>query len=101
MKYPELVTKLVTHADAWLVGACANSGTESPRDYDIWVPVSKWPVAASLIPPDAKINRMGGFKCLSEGMEVDVWTCEMNVMLASNYFKAAFHPQTGVLIIRK
>ncbi len=56
--------------------------------------------ACSLIPKDATINRMGGFKCYSEGIEVDVWTGDMNDFAASNYFKFAFHPKTGVRIVK-
>ncbi len=99
-KYPELVTKLTTICDAWLVGSSANELNVEPRDFDIYIPMKYWKEASSLIPKDAKINRMGGFKCKSEGIEVDVWTGDMNDFVASNYFKFAFHPKTGVRIVK-
>lgn len=47
-----------------------------------------------------KINRMGGFKCMSEGIEVDVWTGDMNDFLGCNNFKFAYHPKTGIRIVK-
>lgn len=98
-KYPALVTKLTSNCQAWIIGSSIDS--ENPRDYDIFVPMAYWKLACSIIPVDAKINRMGGFKCMSEGKEVDVWTGCMSEFLASNYFKSAFHPQTGIKIKRE
>lgn len=98
MKYPELVTKLTTLCGAWIVGSAADPKNNSPRDYDLFVPVKYWLEASNYIPKDCKINRMGGFKCISEGIEVDVWTGDMNDFLSSNYFKFAYQPKTGVLI---
>ena len=100
MKYPELVTKLTTLCSGWLVGSSANPNETEPRDYDIYIPVKYWLEASNYIPKDAKINRMGGFKCISDGIEVDVWTGDMNDFLASNYFKFAYQPKTGVRIGR-
>jgi len=98
MKYPELVTKLTTICSAWIVGGAINS--DSIKDYDLFIPMKYWREACALIPKDANINRMGGFKCISENIEVDVWTGFMSDFLASNYFLKAYHPQTGVLIER-
>lgn len=100
MKYPELVTKLTTLCSGWLVGTSAKQSTTECRDYDVYIPMKYWLEACSYIPKDAKINRMGGFKCLSEGIEVDVWTGDVDDFLASNYFKCAYHPKTGVRIVR-
>lgn len=101
MKYPELVTKLTTLCDGWIVGTSANPSILVPRDYDIWIPLSKWGIACALMPKHSRLNRLGGFKCKSEGKEVDVWTCEMEKMLASNYFTYAYHPATGITIKRE
>jgi hypothetical protein len=98
MKYPELVTKLTTMCSAWIVGSAADELNKEPRDYDIYIPMKYWMEASMLIPKDSKINRMGGFKCVSDGVEVDVWTGDMNDFVASNYFKYAFHPKTGIRI---
>ena len=100
MKYPELVTKLTTLCSGWLVGSSANPNETEPRDYDVYIPIKYWLEASNYIPKDAKINRMGGFKCISDGVEVDVWTGDMNDFLASNYFNFAFQPKTGVRIGR-
>ena len=100
MKYPELVTKLTTLCSGWLVGSSANPNETEPRDYDVYIPVKYWLEASNYIPKDAKINRMGGFKCISDGIEVDVWTGDMNDFLASNYFNFAYQPKTGVRIGR-
>lgn len=100
MKYPELVTKLTTVCSGWIVGSAANPETLEPRDFDIYIPMKYWLEASAFIPKDASINRMGGFKCFSEGIEVDVWTGDMNDFAASNYFKFAYHPKTGVRIGR-
>lgn len=100
MKYPELVTKLTTLCSGWLVGSSANWTVKEPRDYDVYIPIKYWAEASNFIPRDAKINRMGGFKCLSEGIEVDVWTGDVNDFLASNYFTFAYHPMSGVRISR-
>lgn len=100
VKYPELVTKLTTICNGWLIGSSADENNESPRDYDIFIPIKSWREACSIIPKDSKINSLGGFKCISEGIEVDVWTGEMNDFLASNYFREGYHPLTGVRIKR-
>ena len=100
MKYPELVTKLTTLCSGWLVGSSANPNETDPRDYDVYIPIKYWLEASNYIPKDAKINRMGGFKCINDGIEVDVWTGDMNDFLASNYFNFAYQPKTGVRIGR-
>ncbi len=99
MKYPELVTRLTTFCNGWIVGSAVDN--KSPKDYDVFIPFAKWKEACVIIPKNSKINRMGGFKCVSEGIEVDVWTGDMSDFLASNYFSKAFHPQTGVKIFRQ
>jgi len=82
--YPELVARLITNCSGWIFGsACVK---KNPRDYDVFIPLPFWSTASMLIPKNAKINRMGSFKCLSEGIEVDVWTGEMHDLLASNFF---------------
>ncbi len=98
VKYPELVTKLTTICSGWLVGSSADPLNESVRDYDVYIPMKYWREACALIPKDSTINRMGGFKCISEGIEVDGWTGEMSDFVASSYFSFAYHTQTGIRI---
>jgi len=100
MKYPKLVTKLTTLCDGWLVGSSANLDVKKPRDYDVYIPIDKWQPASNYIPLDAKINTMGGFKVICEGVEVDVWTGKMEDFLSSNYFTYAYNPKTGIRIAR-
>ena len=100
MKYPELVTKLTSICDGWLVGSSADPNVSEPRDYDVFIPFKYWREASNYVPKDAKVNRMGGFKCISEGVEVDVWTGEMSDFLQSNFFSFAYNPKTGVRITR-
>lgn len=99
MKYPELVTKLVTFCDAWIVGSAASSN--NPRDFDLFIPFKFWQLASSYIPKEAKINRMGGFKCISDGKEIDIWTGDMNDFLQSDYFSQCYCPKYGVFIKRE
>jgi len=100
MKYPKIVTKLTTLCDGWLVGSSADMSNENPRDYDVFIPIDKWLEASNYIPQDSKINRLGGFKVICEGKEVDVWTGQMENILQSNYFSYAYHPKSGVRIMR-
>ena len=93
---PSLVNLLCTNCDAWIMGGAVDEVT--PRDYDLFIPLSKWKEACALIPKDSKINTFGGFKCLSDGIEVDVWTGMMHDFLASALFRKAHHPKTGVYI---
>lgn len=99
-KYPELVTKLTTLCDGWLFGSSADPDKENPRDYDVFIPIAYWSLACGMIPKDSTINRNGGFKAISEGIEVDVWTCEMDKLFTTNYFNFAYHPKSGIRIKR-
>lgn len=97
-KYPKEVSLLANMYDAWIIGGAAIE--DNPRDYDVYVPMKFWREASALIPREAKINTFGGFKFISEGKEVDVWTGEMADMFSSVYFRAALHPRTGILITK-
>ena len=72
-KLPSLVAMLTTSHDAWIVGSAADPDVENPKDFDVQVPYSEWGKACMLIPKDAKVNCLGGFKCKSDGVDVDVW----------------------------
>lgn len=97
-RQPSLVRKLVSVCSAWIVGSACYK--ENPRDYDVYIPMKYWKEACRLIPSDAKVNTFGGFKCISDECEVDVWTGDCNDFLASAFFKEAYHPETGVRIKR-
>jgi hypothetical protein len=81
LKIPKLVSDLSYYHEAWIVGSAANPENTEPRDYDVLVPFSKWQEASSLIPPGAKPNHFGGWKCISEGVEVDVFPGELTWLL--------------------
>ena len=100
VKYPTLVNKLATLCNAWLIGSSADPSNDNPRDFDVFIPVQHWSMACGLIDEDAKINTFGGFKCVSDGVEVDVWTGNMDEFLATNNFKFAYHPRTNIRISR-
>ena len=98
-KLPPLVTKLVTFCDAWIVGGYLYNN--DARDIDLFIPFKHWQLASSYIPKDAKINTMGGFKCLIDNVEIDIWTGDMNDFLQSNYFRQCYSPKYGIFIKRE
>lgn len=100
MKYPTLVNKLTTLCNGWLIGSSADPDNSNPRDWDVYIPIQYWSIACGLIDKNAKINTFGGFKCISDEVEVDVWTGNMDEFLSSNQFKFAYHPITNVRIGR-
>ena len=72
---PALVAQLTHVHNAWIVGSAAKEGADLKivRDWDVLVPFSNWQAAAALLPKDAAPNTFGGWKCVSEGVVVDVW----------------------------
>lgn len=92
---PRLVLALTHAHDAWIVGGAANPENEQPRDFDIIVPFSKWQEACMLIPMDATVNHFGGWKCTSEGVEVDVWCGDIGWLMSKSHCKYAWHVASG------
>jgi hypothetical protein len=99
-KLPKLVCSLTHNFDAWIVGSAADIKNSSPRDYDVIVPFSQWGPASQMIPPDAKPNTFGGWKCMSEGVEVDVWPGELGWLMAKPKSKYVWHPATNTRYAR-
>ncbi len=97
---PELVAKLTCSFDAWIVGSAADPENKDPRDYDVLVPFREWQKASQLIPKDAKRNSLGGFKCISDNKEVDVWPGDLDFVLKSSKLKWAYHPFSGIRITK-
>lgn len=93
---PKIVCALTHNHDAWVVGSAADPQNANPRDYDVQVPFSEWGKAAHLIPADAKPNAFGGWKCVSDGVEVDVWPGELGWIMRQNRSRWAWHPSSGV-----
>jgi hypothetical protein len=98
--YPTLVKKLTTLCEGWLVGSSALPDNHDPRDWDIFIPFSNWSNACGIIPADSKLNSFGGFKCMSDEKEVDVWTGSFEELLTSAHFKYAYHPKTNTYITK-
>jgi len=95
--YPSLVSKLVYGHDAWLVGSSANPDVDlnTVRDFDVVVPFNYWKGAALLIPDNAWPNTFGGWKCISDNREIDVWPAEIGELMISDMSEWIFHPYTG------
>ena len=95
---PSLVCKLTHAHEAWVVGSAAKPDADhaTVRDYDVLVPLTHWQNAAMLIPEDAKPNTFGGWKCVSEGREVDVWPGDLAWLMTNRAASWAWHPRTGV-----
>lgn len=93
---PRLVVSLTNQFDAWLVGSAADPKSTNPRDYDVIVPMYEWHKAVHLLPPDATMNSFGGWKCISDGKEVDVWPGDLGWLLQHPKARWALHPRTGI-----
>lgn len=96
--YPKLVANLVTNFNAWITGSAANPETDlkTVRDWDIIVPFSEWVKAASCIPMNAVPNRFGGWKCISERQEVDVWPDDLTNIMPQRATNYLWHPRTNM-----
>lgn len=98
--YPPLVAKLCEHYEAWIVGSGADTLCTNPRDWDVMVPLSMWGECAALIPADAVPNTFGGWKCQSNGIEVDVWPGELSRVMGHHRSKFAWQPRYGIRLGR-
>lgn len=103
-KFPRISSLLINKFDGWIVGSAANPNVTEYRDLDIIIPFKEWSQAASLIPPNAKVNAFDGWKFLDVDeklnmeIEVDVWPCNLEDMLKHQLFDFAWHYNTGTLI---
>jgi hypothetical protein len=97
-KFPKAVLNLCYGASGWLVGGAVIE--ESPKDYDIAIPFSHWHIAMNMIPRDASPNSFGGWSYQDEGVDIDVWPCELGELMRNNEVKALLHLQSGALFQR-
>ena len=97
---PKLVLDLAFTCDGWIVGSAADPLNSEPRDYDIIIPFSSWQNACMFIPPNAVPNHFGGWKCMSENIEVDVWPGELSWIMQNNRMKYVYHPKSGIRWIK-
>ena len=85
---------------AWIVGSAADPMNNDPKDYDIAVSFSDWQKVASLIPKDAKPTLFGGWKFLSDGMEVDVWPSEIINIFSCSKCEWMWQPNLNIRVKR-
>jgi len=98
---PKIVIALTHNHDAWIVGSAADPDNKTPRDYDVQVPFSEWGKAAHLIPAHSRVNTFGGWKCTSEGVEIDVWPGELGWLLQRPKCNWAWHPASGIRVQKR
>lgn len=101
---PKLVLALTHNHDAWIVGSAADPHEIEPRDYDVLVPFYEWGPASALIPGDARVNSFGGWKCVSDGVEVDVWPGDpgdLGWLMQRVRAQWAWHPKSGVRLEKR
>lgn len=94
---PKLALVLVNQYDAWIVGGAADPEQTSPRDYDVVVPFYHWPSVAHLLGGySATLNSLGGWKCVSDNCEVDVWPGDLGWVMCHQAAKWAWQPRYGI-----
>lgn len=99
---PTLVKQLTQVHSAWIVGSAAEKDADlaAVRDFDVLVPFSAWPAVAAMLPDNARRNTFGGWKCVSDGKDVDVWPDDLGRFMASQVVKSVWHPKTGIRFTR-
>lgn len=102
-QFPPTVQALCSNFGAWIVGSAALEDSTDPRDYDVQVPFSEWGKACHLIPKDAQVNSMGGWKFKErfrdKEVEIDVWPGELGFVFQQGLTVAALQPMYGVRLI--
>ena len=107
-KLPPLAISLCFDCEGWIVGSTADyaAGKDSDldgRDLDIVIPSQHWNKASHICTNADKvsINSFGGLKCVSDGVEIDVWMDDVADLLANHHSKIAFHPKSRTYIKRE
>lgn len=98
-KLPKLVSKLCYGHGAWIVGGGARQ--LNPKDWDVVVPFGAWKQAAMLIPTDSKPNSFGGWECTEKGMPIDIWPCDLGLLMTHDMVTDLWHPLTDARFTRK
>lgn len=97
-RMPRLVRMITTQYDAWIVGGGADPDQKNPKDWDVVVSYVDWQKVCLLIPKDAKLSLFGGFKFISDGMEVDVWMGDIGSVMTCHKCKYAYQPKYDILL---
>lgn len=100
---PVVVRGLCHSHGSWVVGGGARYllglTDETPRDWDILVPLAEWPVACKSMPEGTPTNSQGGLKLdLGPALSVDVWGDDLArflIQVPAAYLPAyAVHPRS-------
>lgn len=97
---PGVIRSYCYQNDAWIVGSGADYllgiKVDLPRDWDILIPISNWNQACKSIPEGSKTNAFGGVKYTVEGIDIDVWGCDLGWFLGQlrNVPAHAVNPKT-------
>lgn len=94
-----LYSALTTWDGFWILGGAAVPGASEIKDLDIMVEHHYWFLASSLIPREARVNTLGGFKWEEEGLSIDMWPDELSRLVVRPKFKAAWHPKTDTRLV--
>lgn len=99
-KFDPMVSVFTTKFGGWIVGSAAAPGAIKPRDVDIIIPLSQWAKASLVIPKHARPNTFGGWKFVSNGVEIDVWPGELSDVMSSSMTRYVYQPHLGIRYMR-
>ena len=97
-KIPELVRMFLLDYSGHLVGSASKFFLDEtgempePRDYDIFIPPSKWNSACRLIASledEVAFNSFGGLKIKLDNAEIDIWCSSLDDFLSITDIKSA------------
>lgn len=107
-RLPPLARTLCFDCEGWVVGSTADyiankDSSLNGRDLDIVIPSHHWNKASHICINADKIsiNSFGGFKCVSDGVEIDVWMDDVSDLLANHHTDKAYHPRSRTYIKRE
>ena len=92
---PESARLLCTLCDAWVVGSSALVVPPEGADIDVMVPLHRWHMAVTHIPPNAVPNNFRGWRWVEDGVQIDCWPDTLDRLCAVQEFRAAWHPKSG------
>lgn len=94
----------VGDSGGWIVGGAANYllglTDDTPRDYDILVPMITWEEATRFIPRDTKANSFGGWRIETAEASIDVWPGELGSFLSQVPVKPTYavNPKKNIFV---
>lgn len=106
-KLPPIARVLCYAYDGYIIGSSIpyllSQTDEKPKDIDIVIPFDNWVKATKTISiwSDAKINKLGGFKVVDDGVIVDVWMDDVARVMMSLPSSQILQPKYRKLITSK